>query len=107
MSSRTYSTTCCRSTPTCNPTLAQLQAHRRALVDPKIKEHRGKIIKTTGDGLLVEFASAVDSVRYAVEIQRGMGIATPACRRNERIEFRIGINFNDIIHDERTSLATG
>jgi class 3 adenylate cyclase len=58
-------------------TLAQLKVHRRTLVDPKIKEHRGKIIKTTGDGMLVEFASVVDAVRCAVEVQRGWPSATP------------------------------
>ena len=51
-------------------TLAQLKAHRRILVDPKITEHRGRIVKTTGDGMLVEFASVVDAVRCAVEVQR-------------------------------------
>src|SRR5215469_17865044 len=51
-------------------TLAQLKAHRRALVDPKIAEHRGRIVKTTGDGMLVEFASVVDALRCAVEVQR-------------------------------------
>src|SRR6202163_1807252 len=53
-------------------TLERLKAHRRKLVDPKIKEHRGRIVKTTGDGMLVEFPSVVDAVRCAVEIQRGM-----------------------------------
>jgi adenylate cyclase len=53
-------------------TLAQLKAHRRELVDPKISEHRGRIVKTTGDGMLVEFASVVDALRCAVEVQRGM-----------------------------------
>src|SRR5262249_55903762 len=53
-------------------TLARLKAHRRALVDPKIAEHRGRIVKTTGDGMLVEFASVVDALRCAVEVQRGM-----------------------------------
>src|SRR6202049_4927628 len=53
-------------------TLAALKAHRRELVDPKIAEHRGRIVKTTGDGALVEFASAVDAVRCALDIQRGM-----------------------------------
>ena len=53
-------------------TLAQLKAHRRALIDPKITEHRGRIVKTTGDGMLVEFASVVDALRCAVEVQRGM-----------------------------------
>src|SRR5229473_642089 len=53
-------------------TLAALKGHRRAVVDPKIAEHRGRIVKTTGDGILVEFASVVDAVRCAVELQRGM-----------------------------------
>src|SRR5438477_7929468 len=69
-------------------TLAALKAHRRALVDPKIREHRGKIIKTTGDGALVEFASAVDAVRCAVEIQRGMGERNAGVSADRRIEFR-------------------
>ena len=53
-------------------TLRQLKAHRKELVDPKITEHRGRIVKTTGDGMLVEFVSVVDAVRCAVDIQRGM-----------------------------------
>src|SRR6267378_5527628 len=67
-------------------TLAQLKAHRRELVDPRIKEHRGRIVKTTGDGMLVEFVSVVDAVRCAVEIQRGMvdrNADVPAARRIE------------------------
>ena len=78
-------------------TLARFNAHRRALVDPKIVEHGGRIVKTTGDGLLAEFPSVVDAVRCAVEVQRGMverNIAVPAA---ERIEFRIGINLGDVI----------
>src|SRR5437588_1154562 len=88
-------------------TLAQLRAHRRALVDPKIKEHRGKIIKTTGDGMLVEFASAVDAVRCAVEIQRGMGERNAGVPQAKRIEFRIGINLGDIIHDNKDIFGDG
>src|SRR6266851_1270258 len=80
-------------------TLAQLKAHRRALVDPKIKEHRGKIIKTTGDGMLVEFASAVDAVRCAVEVQRGMAERNAEVPAEKRVEFRVGINVGDIIAD--------
>jgi adenylate cyclase len=53
-------------------TLARLNAHRRELINPKVREHRGRIVKTTGDGVLVEFASVVDAVRCAVEVQRGM-----------------------------------
>jgi adenylate cyclase len=61
-------------------TLRQLKAHRRELVDPKITEHRGRIVKTTGDGMLVEFASVVDAVRCAVDIQRGMVARYAACK---------------------------
>ena len=60
-------------------TLAQLKEHRRALVDRKINEHRGRIVKTTGDGMLVEFASVVEAVRCAVEVQRGMGHSIVEC----------------------------
>jgi adenylate cyclase len=80
-------------------TLAQLKAHRRALVDPKIAEHRGRIVKTTGDGLLVEFASVVDALRCAVEVQRGMAERNAEVTQDKRIEFRIGINVGDIIID--------
>jgi TolB-like protein/Flp pilus assembly protein TadD len=80
-------------------TLAQLKAHRRALVDPKIAEHRGRIVKTTGDGLLVEFASVVDALRCAVDIQRGMAERNAEAPQEKRIEFRVGINVGDIIID--------
>jgi adenylate cyclase len=72
-------------------TLAQLKAHRQALVDPKITEHRGRIVKTTGDGMLVEFASVVDAVRCAVEVQRGMVVRNSEVTEEKRIEFRVGI----------------
>ena len=62
-------------------TLRQLKAHRKELVDPKITEHRGRIVKTTGDGMLVEFVSVVDAVRCAVDIQRGMAERNSTCRR--------------------------
>jgi adenylate cyclase len=81
-------------------TLATLKAHRRELIDPKIAEHRGRIVKTTGDGALVEFASAVDAVRCAMEIQRAMAERNAAIPEDRRIEFRIGINVGDIIIDE-------
>jgi adenylate cyclase len=81
-------------------TLAALKACRRELIDPKIAEHRGRIVKTTGDGALVEFASAVDAVRCAMEIQRGMAERNAAIPEDRRIEFRIGINVGDIIIDE-------
>ena len=68
-------------------TLAALKAHRRELIDPKIAEHRGRIVKTTGDGALVEFASAVDAVRCAMEIQRAMAERNTAIPEDRRIEF--------------------
>ncbi len=77
----------------------RLKAHRRELVDPKITEHRGRIVKTTGDGLLVEFASVVDAVRCAVDLQRGMAERNAAIPPEHRIEFRIGINLGDVISD--------
>ena len=69
-------------------TLAALRAIRRELGDPKIKEHRGRIVKTTGDGLLVEFASVVDAVRCAVDVQREMAIRNIDIPPERRIEFR-------------------
>jgi TolB-like protein/class 3 adenylate cyclase/Tfp pilus assembly protein PilF len=78
-------------------TLARLNAHRRHLIDPKIQEHRGRIVKTTGDGMLVEFASVVDAVRCAVEFQRGMVERDAELPAKDRIEFRVGINLGDII----------
>ena len=71
-------------------TLAQLKGHRQALVDPKIEEHRGRIVKTTGDGLLVEFASVVDAVRCAVEVQRGMSERNARVSLDKRIEISGG-----------------
>jgi class 3 adenylate cyclase len=81
-------------------TLAALKAIRRELGDPKIEEHRGRVVKTTGDGLLVEFASVVDAVRCAVEIQQAMAERNAEVPMVRRIEFRIGINLGDVILDE-------
>src|SRR5271157_6022865 len=78
-------------------TLAQLKAHRRALLDPKIAEHDGRIVKTTGDGVLVEFASVVDAVRCAVAVQQAMPERDIGVAGNSRIELRIGINLGDAI----------
>src|SRR5262245_29402421 len=80
-------------------TLHNLKLHRKELVDPKITEHRGRIVKTTGDGILVEFVSVVDAVRCAVDIQRGMVERNANVPADKRIEFRIGINVGDIIID--------
>ena len=78
-------------------TLAELMAHRRELIDPAIAEHAGRIVKTTGDGLLVEFASVVDAVRCALDIQRGMAERNQAVPQDRRLAFRIGINLGDVI----------
>jgi adenylate cyclase len=80
-------------------TLNRLKAHRRELVDPKIREHHGRIVKTTGDGMLVEFSSVVDAVRCAVEIQRTMIDRNAAEPEDKRIIFRIGLNLGDVIAD--------
>lgn len=81
-------------------TLTALKAHRREIVDPKIAEYRGRIVKTTGDGALVEFVSAVDAVRCALEIQQRMAERNSTVTEDRRIEFRIGINIGDVIIDE-------
>jgi TolB-like protein/class 3 adenylate cyclase/Tfp pilus assembly protein PilF len=81
-------------------TLTALKSCRRELTDPKVAEHRGRIVKTTGDGLLVEFASAVDAVRCAMEIQHGMAERNAVIPEDRRVEFRIGINVGDIILDD-------
>jgi adenylate cyclase len=88
-------------------TLRQLKAHRKELVDPKITEHRGRIVKTTGDGMLVEFVSVVDAVRCAVDIQRGMAERNAEVPTDKRIEFRIGINVGDIISDANDIYGDG
>ncbi len=78
-------------------TLERLKALRRELLDPKIAEHKGRIVKTTGDGLLVEFASVVDAVRCAVEVQQAMPERDTGVAADNRIELRIGINLGDMI----------
>jgi len=80
-------------------TLARLKAHRNYVLDPKITEHCGRIVKTTGDGLLAEFASVVDALRCAVEIQRAMAERNANVPQAQQIEFRIGLNVGDIIID--------
>jgi TolB-like protein len=78
-------------------TLDRLRALRRELLDPKIAEHRGRLVKTTGDGLLVEFGSVVDALRCAVEVQSEMTGHNTGVPPNKRIELRIGINVGDIV----------
>ena len=78
-------------------TLERLKALRRELVDPTIAKHKGRIVNTTGDGLLVEFASIVDAVRCAVQVQQAMSERDAGAGRDNRIELRIGINLGDVI----------
>src|SRR5437762_11451652 len=81
-------------------TLARLRTHRRELIVPKIGEHKGRIVKTTGDGLLVEFPSVVEAVACAVAVQRGMAERNAGMPEEQRIVFRIGVNLGDIIVEE-------
>jgi len=82
-------------------TLAQLKACRRELIDPGIARRRGRIVKTTGDGLLIEFTSPVEAVRWAVETQQGMIGRNADVADDRRINFRVGINLGDVIVDDR------
>ncbi len=88
-------------------TLKHLKAHRKALIDPKITKYRGRIVKTTGDGMLVEFASVVDAVRCAVEVQQGMAQRNTDMPHDQRIEFRVGINLGDVIVDGKDIYGDG
>jgi TolB-like protein/class 3 adenylate cyclase/tetratricopeptide (TPR) repeat protein len=88
-------------------TLAWMKAIRKTLVDPAIASHRGRIVKTTGDGMLVEFASAVDAVRGAVVVQRSMAEQNATVPQDQRIEFRIGIHVGDIIFDDNDIFGDG
>src|SRR3989454_2603231 len=78
-------------------TLRRLKSLRAEVIDLKIAEHRGRIVKTTGDGLLVEFASVVDAMRCAAEVQRGMIDREPEATDARQIRFRIGVNLGDVI----------
>ena len=85
----------------------RLKAHRRELIDPKIHEHSGRIVKTTGDGMLTEFPSVVDAVRCAAELQRAMIDREAAISEDCRIKFRIGINLGDIIVEDDDIFGDG
>jgi adenylate cyclase len=88
-------------------TLARLKAHRKEVIDPKIAEHRGRIFKTTGDGVLIEFPSVVDAVRCAVAVQQQMAERNSAQEQEKRIEFRVGIHVGDIIIDDNDIFGDG
>src|ERR1700726_2062281 len=85
----------------------RLKSHRRELVDPKIGEHSGRIVKTTGDGMLAEFASVVDAVRCAAELQRAMIDREARMPEDRRIEFRVGINLGDVIVEDDDIFGDG
>ena len=88
-------------------TLAQLRNHRHELIDPTIEARHGRIFKTTGDGVLVEFASVVDAVRCAIEIQKGMAERNAKVDRERRLELRIGVNFGDVIFEGEDVFGDG
>jgi adenylate cyclase len=88
-------------------TLTRLKAVRKSVIDPTITAHRGRMVKTTGDGMLVEFASAVDATRCAIEVQRGMAGQNADVPKEIRIEFRIGIHVGDIIIDDSDIFGDG
>jgi TolB-like protein len=85
----------------------RLKEHLRVLIDPKITEYRGRVVKNTGDGMLAEFSSVVDAVRCAVEIQRGMAQRNIMVPEDKRIEFRIGVNLGDVIVDSGDIFGCG
>jgi class 3 adenylate cyclase/TolB-like protein len=88
-------------------THARLEDHLRSLVDPKISEHRGRVVKNTGDGLLAEFSSVVDAVRCALDVQHGMAERNTDVPQEKRIEFRIGINVGDVMLDHGDIFGDG
>ena len=81
-------------------TLARLRRHRRELIDPKVAEHKGRIVKTTGDGLLIEFASVVEAVGCAIALQRGMSLRNADTPEHQHMHFRIGLNLGDVIVED-------
>src|SRR5215831_15361687 len=85
----------------------RLKAHLREVVDPKITEHRGRIVKNTGDGFLAEFASVVDAVRCAAEVQRGMADREIEVPEERWIRFRIGVNLGDVIAEDDDIFGDG
>src|SRR5499426_533673 len=85
----------------------RLKEHLRTLVDPKIKEHLGRTVKSSGDGFLAEFSSVINAVRCAIEMQRGMAEREREVHEERQIRFRIGINLGDVIADEHDIFGDG
>jgi adenylate cyclase len=88
-------------------TLERLRTLRRELIDPAVIEHHGRIVKTTGDGFLIEFASVVDAVRCAIAVQRGMARRNTEVSVEKRILFRVGINLSDVVAEGDDLLGDG
>jgi TolB-like protein/class 3 adenylate cyclase len=88
-------------------TLARLRGHRRELIDPSVIEHKGRIVKTTGDGILIEFPSVVEAVACAVAVQRGMAERNSGAPEDQRILFRVGVNLGDIIVEDDDIFGDG
>src|SRR6266536_6058605 len=88
-------------------TLKRLRKLRRELINPAVALHRGRIVKTTGDGILIEFASVVDAVRCALDFQRGMDDRNADVPAEQRIEFRVGINLGDVVVEGDDLLGDG
>jgi class 3 adenylate cyclase len=88
-------------------TLALLQNRFAAIINPRISQHHGRMVKTTGDGFLAEFSSAVHAVQFAVDMQRDMALANASLPGNERMEFRIGINLGDVMCDDGDLFGDG
>lgn len=88
-------------------TIARLRTLRQELIDPTIASHHGRIVKTTGDGMLIEFASVVDAVRCAIDVQQGMALRNAAAAHEKRIEFRVGINLGDVLVEGDDLLGDG
>ena len=88
-------------------TLARLKEYRRELIDPKNKQYRGRVVKTTGDGILIEFPSVVDAISCSIEVQQGMRERNADIPPEKRIEFRIGINLGDVIVEGRDLYGDG
>jgi class 3 adenylate cyclase len=87
--------------------LIRQKTHRKELIDPEISRQRGRVVKTTGDGMLVEFASAQDAVRCAIDIQSGMAERELDQTDDQRIQYRIGINLSDVIFDDNDIFGDG
>jgi len=88
-------------------TLGRLRSIRAKVIDPIIAEHRGRLVKTTGDGLLVEFGSVVDALRCAIEVQQGMAVRNSGIALAQRVEFRIGINVGDVVVEDGDIFGDG